>query len=36
MGDADYMFAFQHIVLPVALSFDPDLIISTFHLVDAR
>ncbi|MCJ1304776.1 Histone deacetylase hda1 [Hypocenomyce scalaris] len=27
MGDADYMFAFQHIVMPVAHDFDPDLVI---------
>ena len=26
MGDADYMFAFQHIVMPVASEFDPDLV----------
>lgn len=28
MGDADYMLAFQHIVMPVAYEFDPDLVIS--------
>ena len=27
MGDADYMFAFQHVVMPVAREFDPDLVI---------
>ena len=27
MGDADYMFAFQHVVMPVASEFDPDLVI---------
>lgn len=27
MGDADYMFAFQHVVMPVAYDFDPDLVI---------
>ena len=30
MGDADYMLAFQHIVMPVAYEFDPDLVISEF------
>ena len=30
MGDADYMLAFQHIVMPVAYEFDPDLVISGF------
>lgn len=28
MGDADYIFAFQHVVMPVAYDFDPDLVIS--------
>lgn len=28
MGDADYMLAFQHIVMPVAYEFDPDFVIS--------
>ncbi len=28
MGDADYMLAFQQIVMPIAHEFDPDLIIS--------
>ena len=27
MGDADYIFAFQHVVMPVAYNFDPDLVI---------
>ncbi|KAL2041750.1 hypothetical protein N7G274_005534 [Stereocaulon virgatum] len=27
MGDADYMLAFQHVVMPVAYEFDPDLVI---------
>lgn len=27
MGDADYMFAFQHVVMPVASEFNPDLVI---------
>lgn len=28
MGDADYLYAFQQVVMPVAYSFDPDLVIS--------
>lgn len=28
MGDADYLLAFQQIVMPVAYEFDPDLVIS--------
>ena len=28
MGDADYLLAFQHIVMPAAYEFDPDLVIS--------
>ena len=31
MGDADYIFAFQQIVMPVANEFDPDLVISEYH-----
>lgn len=27
-GDADYLYAFQHIVMPIAYEFDPDLVIS--------
>ncbi|KAJ5948031.1 hypothetical protein N7466_001046 [Penicillium verhagenii] len=27
MGDGDYMYAFQKIVMPIALEFDPDLVI---------
>lgn len=27
MGDAEYLFAFQHIVIPIATDFDPDLVI---------
>jgi hypothetical protein len=28
MGDGDYMFAFQQVVMPIAEEFNPDLIIS--------
>ena len=34
MGDADYMLAFQHVVMPVAYEFDPDLVISEFFKVE--
>ena len=27
MGDGDYMFAFQQVVMPIAYEFDPDLVI---------
>ena len=27
MGDGDYMFAFQQIVMPIAYEFDPDFVI---------
>lgn len=27
MGDGDYMFAFQQIVMPIANEFDPDMVI---------
>lgn len=28
MGDGDYMYAFQEVVMPIAQEFDPDLVIS--------
>lgn len=28
MGDADYILAFQKIVMPIALEFSPDLVMS--------
>lgn len=27
MGDSDYLFAFQHVVMPVAIDFNPDMVI---------
>lgn len=27
MGDADYLFAFQHVIMPVAFDFNPDFVI---------
>lgn len=27
MGDGDYMYAFQEVVMPIAQEFDPDLVI---------
>ena len=29
MGDADYLLAFQKIVMPIAMEFAPELVIST-------
>lgn len=34
MGDADYIYAFQHVVMPIATEFDPDLVISKCHALD--
>ena len=28
MGDADYIFAFQQVVMPIAFEFNPDLVMS--------
>jgi histone deacetylase 6 len=28
MGDGDYMWAFQKVVMPIATEFNPDLVIS--------
>jgi acetoin utilization deacetylase AcuC-like enzyme len=28
MGDAEYLLAFQRLVMPIAMSFDPELVIS--------
>lgn len=38
MGDGDYMHAFQKVVMPIALEFDPDLVISksnSLHILDS-
>lgn len=32
MGDGDYMYAFQEVVMPIATEFDPDLVISKICL----
>lgn len=32
MGDGDYMYAFQEVVMPIATEFDPDLVISKIGL----
>lgn len=29
MGDGDYMYAFQRVIMPIALEFNPDLVIGT-------
>jgi len=36
MGDGDYMYAFQQIVMPVAREFDPDFVIGTPYPRDTR
>lgn len=28
MGDGDYLYAFQEVVMPIGYEFDPDLVIS--------
>jgi hypothetical protein len=33
MGDGDYMYAFQQVVMPIATEFDPDLVIGKPFLV---
>lgn len=30
MGDGDYMYAFQQVVMPIAQEFDPDLVIGKY------
>lgn len=34
MGDGDYMYAFQHVVMPIATEFDPDLVIGRYRIAD--
>jgi Histone deacetylase domain len=38
MGDGDYMYAFQQVVMPIAREFDPDFVIGTllYVLADLR
>ena len=33
MGDGDYMYAFQKVIMPIALEFDPDLVISMLQVL---
>lgn len=33
MGDGDYMFAFQQVIMPIAIEFDPDLVIGAFYFL---
>jgi hypothetical protein len=35
MGDADYILAFQRIVMPIAIEFSPELVISTSRGAEA-
>ena len=30
MGDAEYIYAFQKVIMPIALEFAPELVISKF------
>lgn len=30
MGDGDYIYAFENVVMPIATEFDPDFVIGTF------
>lgn len=32
MGDADYIYAFQQIVMPIATEFNPDFVIGNYLL----
>jgi histone deacetylase 6 len=32
MGDGDYMYAFQQVIMPIAIEFDPDLVIGMYYL----
>ena len=34
MGDGDYMWAFQKVVMPIATEFNPDLVISKWHFLE--
>jgi Histone deacetylase domain len=39
MGDADYIYAFQKVVMPIAMEFAPELVISmsdTFNFVKLK
>jgi histone deacetylase 6 len=36
MGDADYLFAFQKLVMPIAYEFAPELVISMFSFIDCN
>jgi acetoin utilization deacetylase AcuC-like enzyme len=36
MGDGDYMYAFQQVVMPIAREFDPDFVIGRAHLCANR
>lgn len=33
MGDADYIHAFQKVILPIAMEFSPELVISESRVV---
>ena len=33
MGDADYVYAFQQVVMPIAYEFAPDIVLGEFRLL---
>lgn len=36
MGDADYLYAFQSIIMPIAYEFAPDMVMSTRRGIGER
>jgi acetoin utilization deacetylase AcuC-like enzyme len=34
MGDADYIHAFQKVIMPIAMEFAPELVISTLLILN--
>lgn len=33
MGDGDYMYAFQMVVMPIATEFDPDFVVGKLRYI---
>jgi hypothetical protein len=36
MGDADYIHAFQKVIMPIAMEFAPELVISTLLILNYK
>lgn len=36
MGDGDYIYAFQNIVMPIAMEFAPELVISKYLVFNVQ